>query len=88
MLLADPLSRVCAPTEGWFDPTLPAMLAALLAHMTVGVKNNEQIRIYCHQDTIASKDSTEMENSKEQDSHRKTHPGNKSWCISYRNTDG
>ncbi len=21
MLLADPLSRVCAPTEGWFDPT-------------------------------------------------------------------
>ncbi len=53
MLLADPLSRVCAPTEGWFDPTLPAKLAALLAHMTVKVKNNEHIRIYCHQDTIA-----------------------------------
>jgi hypothetical protein len=54
MLLADPLSRVCAPTEGWFDPTLPAKLAALLAHMTIEVKNNEHIRVYCHQDTIAA----------------------------------
>jgi hypothetical protein len=27
MLLADPLSRVCAPTEGWYDPTLPRKLA-------------------------------------------------------------
>jgi hypothetical protein len=48
MLLADPLSRVCAPTEGWFDPTLPAKLAALLAHLTIIV------RIYCHQDTNAA----------------------------------
>ncbi len=31
MLLADPLSRVCAPTEGWYDPTLPRKLAALLS---------------------------------------------------------
>ncbi len=54
MLLADPLSRVCAPTEDWFDPTLPAKLAALLAHLTIEVKNNEHIRIYCHQDTIAA----------------------------------
>jgi hypothetical protein len=55
MLLADPLSRVCAPTEGWFDPTLPAKLAALLAHMTVEVKNNdENIRFYCHKDIIAA----------------------------------
>ncbi len=45
MLLADPLSRVCAPTEGWFDSTLPAKLVALLAHMTLEVKNNEHIRI-------------------------------------------
>jgi hypothetical protein len=54
MLLADQLSRVCAPTEGWFDPTLPAKLAALLAHMTIEVKNSEHIRVYCHQDTIAA----------------------------------
>ena len=44
----------CAPTEGWFDPTLPAKLAALLDHLTIDVKNNEHIRIYCHQDTIAA----------------------------------
>ncbi len=87
MLLADPSSRVCAPTEGWFDPTLPSKLATLLAHMTIEVENKEHIRIYCHQDHCCSKDSTEMENSKEQDSHRKAHPGDKSWCISYRNAN-
>ncbi len=54
MLLADPLSRVCAPTEGWYDPTLPRKLSALLFHLTAGVKSNENIRVYCHQDTIAA----------------------------------
>ncbi len=54
MSLADPLSRVCASTEGWFDPTLLAKLAALLAHMTIEVKNNDHIRVSCHQDTIAA----------------------------------
>jgi hypothetical protein len=54
MLLADPLSRVCAPMEGWYDPTLPRKLAALLSHLTAEVKNNENIRVYCHQDTIAA----------------------------------
>jgi hypothetical protein len=54
MLLADPLSRVCAPTEGWHDPTLPRKLAALLSHLTIDVKSTENIRVYCHQDTIAA----------------------------------
>ena len=54
MLLADPLSRVCAPTEGWYDPTLPSKLAALLTHMTDEVRNNEHVRVYCYQDTIAA----------------------------------
>ncbi len=54
MLLADPSSRVCAPTEGWYDPTLPHKLAALLSHLTTEVKCNENIRVYCHQDTIAA----------------------------------
>ena len=54
MLLADPLSRVCAPTEGWYDPTLPRKLAALLSHLTAEVKSNENIRVYCYQDTIAA----------------------------------
>jgi hypothetical protein len=55
MLLADLLSRVCAPTEGWYDPTLPRKLAALLSHfLTTEVKSNENIRVYCYQDTIAA----------------------------------
>jgi hypothetical protein len=55
MLLADLLSRVCAPTEGWYDhPMLPRKLAALLSHLTDEVKSNENIRVYCHQDTIAA----------------------------------
>ncbi len=54
MLLADPLSRVCAPTEGWYDPTLPRKLSALLSHLTSEVKSNENIRVYCHQDTFAA----------------------------------
>ncbi len=55
MLLADPLSQVCAPTEGWYDPTLPSKLAALLSHMTEEVKNNEHVRVYnCYQDTIVA----------------------------------
>ena len=29
MLLADPLSRLCSPSSGFFDPTLPAKLQAL-----------------------------------------------------------
>jgi hypothetical protein len=51
MLLADPLSRVCAPTEGWYDPTLPRKLAALLNHRTDDIKHAEHIRVYCYQDT-------------------------------------
>jgi hypothetical protein len=54
MLLSDLPSRVCAPTEGWYDPTLPRKLAALLFHLTIDVKSNENIRVYCHQDTIAA----------------------------------
>ena len=54
MLMADPLSRVCAPTEGWYDPTLPRKLAALLEHLTDEVKQAENIRVYCYQDTIAA----------------------------------
>jgi hypothetical protein len=54
MLMADPLSRVCAPTEGWYDPTLPRKLAALLNHLTDEIKHAEHIRLYCYQDTIAA----------------------------------
>jgi hypothetical protein len=33
MMFADPLSRVCGPTEGWYDPSLPRKLAALFEHL-------------------------------------------------------
>ncbi len=33
MLLADPLSRVCGPTEGWFDPSLPRKLAVSFEYL-------------------------------------------------------
>jgi hypothetical protein len=42
MLFADPLSRVCAPTEGWYDSSIPRKLAALFEHLPPEVRNNEQ----------------------------------------------
>jgi hypothetical protein len=54
MLFADPLSRVCGPTEGWFDPSLPRKLAALFEHLPEGVRNNESVRVYAGKDTYAA----------------------------------
>ncbi len=39
MLFTDPLSRVCGPTEGWYDPSLPRKLAALFEHLPDEVRN-------------------------------------------------
>ncbi len=33
MLLADPLSRICAPSDGFYDVELPAKIHALLQHL-------------------------------------------------------
>ncbi len=44
MLLADPLSRLCSPSSGFFDPTLPAKLQALLNHLPECMKDHENIR--------------------------------------------
>ena len=54
MLFADPLSRVCAPTEGWYDPSLPRKLAALFEHLLDNVRNNENVRVYAGKDTYAA----------------------------------
>jgi hypothetical protein len=54
MLFADPLSRVCGPTEGWFDPSLPRKLAALFEHLPDDVRNNESVRVYAGKDTYAA----------------------------------
>jgi hypothetical protein len=45
MLFADPLSRVCGSTEGWYDPSLPRKLAALFEHLPDEVRNNPNIRV-------------------------------------------
>jgi hypothetical protein len=54
MLFADPLSRVCAPTEGWYDPSIPRKMAALFEHLPDAVKNNEHVRVYAGKDTYAA----------------------------------
>ncbi len=54
MLFADPLSRVCGPTEGRFDPSLPKKLAALFEHLPDAVRNNENVRVYAGKDTYAA----------------------------------
>ena len=54
MLFADPLSRVCEPTEGWYDPSLPRKLAALFDHLPDNVRNNDNVRVYAGKDTYAA----------------------------------
>ena len=39
MLLADPLSRICAPSSGFYDPSLPSKFQALAKHLPESVKN-------------------------------------------------
>jgi hypothetical protein len=53
MLLADPLSRLCSPSSGFFDPTLPAKLQALLKYLPDTLRNHENIRVYAYKDTAA-----------------------------------
>ncbi len=53
MLLADPLSRLCSPSSGFFDPTLPAKLQALLRYLPENIKNHENVRVYAFKDTAA-----------------------------------
>ncbi len=54
MLFADPLSRVCRPTEGWYDPSLPRKLAALFEHLPKEVRDNPYVRVYAGKDTYAA----------------------------------
>ncbi len=53
MLLADSLSRLCSPSSGFFDPTLPAKLQALLRYLPDNMKNHENVRVYAFKDTAA-----------------------------------
>ncbi len=51
MLFADPLSRVCAPTEGWHDPSIPSKVATLLKHLPDAIRETPRIKLYAGKDT-------------------------------------
>ena len=51
MLFADPLSRVCGPTEGWYDPSIPSKIATLLKHLPESIREISKIRLYAGKDT-------------------------------------
>jgi hypothetical protein len=50
MLFADPLSRVCAPTEGWHDPSIPSKVATLLKHLPNAIRETPRIKLYAGKD--------------------------------------
>ncbi len=53
MLLADPLSRICAPSSGFYDPSLPSKFQALTKYLPENIKQMKTIRIYANKDTTA-----------------------------------
>ena len=53
MLLADPLSRICAPSSGSYDPSLPSKFQALCKYLPESIKNIKTIRLYANKDTAA-----------------------------------
>jgi hypothetical protein len=53
MLLADPLSRICAPSSGFYDPSLPSKFQALCKFLPESIQNIKTIRLYANKDTAA-----------------------------------
>ena len=53
MLLADPLSRICAPSSGFYDPSLPSKFQALTKYLPESIKQIKTIRLYANKDTTA-----------------------------------
>ena len=51
MLFADPLSRVCGPTEGWHDPSIPYRVATLIKYLPEEIRLSPKIRLYAGKDT-------------------------------------
>jgi hypothetical protein len=54
MLLADPLCRVCAPSNCFYDLSLPSKLQALTNCLPESIKKINTIRLYTNKDTTAS----------------------------------
>ncbi len=53
MLLADPLSRLCAPSDGFYDVTLPAKVHTLLENLPPHVAECRAMRVSANKDTAA-----------------------------------
>jgi hypothetical protein len=53
MLLADPLSRICAPSSGFYDPSLPSKFQALTKFLPESKTKIKTIRLYANKDTMA-----------------------------------
>ena len=53
MLLADPLSRLCAPTEGFYDVSLPRKISTLLDNLPPQVAECKSMRVSANKDTAA-----------------------------------
>jgi hypothetical protein len=53
MLLADPLSRLCAPSDGFYDVTLPAKIHTLLENLPPQVAECRAMRVSANKDTAA-----------------------------------
>ena len=54
MALADPLSRLCSPSGGWYDMTLPSKLATLLQHLPDRIRNATTVRVHANKDGAAA----------------------------------
>ncbi len=53
MLLADPLSRLCAPSDGFYDVSLPAKVDFLLKCLPQQVAECKTMRVFANKDTAA-----------------------------------
>ena len=53
MLLADPLSRLCAPGDGFYDISLPGKIGVLLQNLPQRVVECNAIRVSANKDTAA-----------------------------------
>jgi hypothetical protein len=53
MLLADPLSRLCAPSDGFYDVSLPAKVNILIENLHQLVAECKSMRVFANKDTAA-----------------------------------
>ncbi len=62
MLLADALSRICAPSSGFYDPSLPAKFQALAKYLPDSIKLIKTIKLYANIDTTGLPQSLQVMN--------------------------